>query len=441
MRVDRLYLKDTGPFRELDVVFQPKVAQDKADLHLFVGPNGSGKTTLLYAIAEMFSLGQLGPSRLQRRMTTGQAKVATRIDGSTALLLAQSETVGLRSGTDPWSDVRVGWVGGINGAILFSDVSGHLRSVQLTSTTPLDASHRFAFAAFAYAGQRVLTDYSLTAIVEPSLSPFANALSFTHTVDTSQLAQWIANSHAKEAFALRDGNELAARRYAEARSHIENAAREVVGEDVRFEFRYEPLGVTLRRGPTTLPFDLLPDGVKSILSWLADLLMRLDRIPWVDDTPLLQRRFLLLLDEVDIHLHPAWQRKVLPMVQHLFPNAQVFVTTHSPFVVASVSDAWVYPLSVRDGVATMGAAVPTQAGTSYAAVTKSIFGVEEDFDVETEAGLSNFYALRNAVLGGDRSRYAELRSAASALAARGVEVEDIVASEVAQVDAQLRAMP
>jgi hypothetical protein len=43
--------------------------------------------------------------------------------------------------------------------------------------------------------------------------------------------------------------------------------------------------------------------------------MRLDRIPWHNNTPVLQRQFLLLLDEIDIHLHPAWQRKVLPLVQ------------------------------------------------------------------------------------------------------------------------------
>jgi hypothetical protein len=54
------------------------------------------------------------------------------------------------------------------------------------------------------------------------------------------------------------------------------------------------------------------------------------------------------LDEVDIHLHPEWQWKVLPFVQRLFPNSQIFASTHSPFVVSSSNGAWIHPLCIGE---------------------------------------------------------------------------------------------
>lgn len=66
-------------------------------------------------------------------------------------------------------------------------------------------------------------------------------------------------------------------------------------------------------GGKSIEFDVLPDGLKSIISWVADLLMRMDRIEWVDDRDVFEREFILLLDEVDIHLHPSWQRKILSL--------------------------------------------------------------------------------------------------------------------------------
>lgn len=117
-----------------------------------------------------------------------------------------------------------------------------------------------------------------------------------------------------------------------------------------------------------MEFDVLPDGLKSIISWIADMLMRLDQLKWVNQTDVLDRNFILFLDEIEIHLHPAWQRKILPVVQKLFTNAQIFIATHSPFVVASVSDAWVYKFVVKDGKSTLAAVEESMAGSSYPTV-------------------------------------------------------------------------
>lgn len=62
---------------------------------------------------------------------------------------------------------------------------------------------------------------------------------------------------------------------------------------------------------------------RSILSWLGDLLMRLDAIPWEDSTLLpTEQNIFLFLDEIEVHLHPTWQYKILNMLKKLLPNAQ-----------------------------------------------------------------------------------------------------------------------
>ena len=51
---------------------------------------------------------------------------------------------------------------------------------------------------------------------------------------------------------------------------------------------------------------------------------------------------LLLIDEIENHLHPKWQKKILGIIRRTFPNLQIILTTHSPFVVASVEGARIY---------------------------------------------------------------------------------------------------
>lgn len=51
---------------------------------------------------------------------------------------------------------------------------------------------------------------------------------------------------------------------------------------------------------------------------------------------------LLLIDEIENHLHPKWQKKILGIIRRTFPNLQIILTTHSPFVVASVDNARIY---------------------------------------------------------------------------------------------------
>lgn len=58
---------------------------------------------------------------------------------------------------------------------------------------------------------------------------------------------------------------------------------------------------------------------------------------------------IVLIDEIELHLHIAWQKKVLPFLVRAFPNLQFIVATHSPFVVSSIESAVIYDLEKYHG--------------------------------------------------------------------------------------------
>ncbi len=84
-----------------------------------------------------------------------------------------------------------------------------------------------------------------------------------------------------------------------------------------------------------LPATALSDGYQSMLAWIADLLGHAFLEHGATAQPH-DLRGIVLLDEVDLHLHPHWQRRIVPLLRYLFPRVQFIVTTHSPLVVAGI---------------------------------------------------------------------------------------------------------
>ena len=84
-----------------------------------------------------------------------------------------------------------------------------------------------------------------------------------------------------------------------------------------------------------LPATALSDGYQSMLAWIADLLGHAFLEHGATAQPK-DMRGIVLLDEIDLHLHPHWQRRIVPLLRHVFPHVQFIVTTHSPLVVAGV---------------------------------------------------------------------------------------------------------
>ena len=84
-------------------------------------------------------------------------------------------------------------------------------------------------------------------------------------------------------------------------------------------------------------------GYQSMLAWVIDLAKRLfDKYP--DSENPLQEEAVVLIDEIDLHLHPQWQRDVISVISGIFPNVQFIATTHSPLVIQSLEEVNLYAL-------------------------------------------------------------------------------------------------
>ena len=149
------------------------------------------------------------------------------------------------------------------------------------------------------------------------------------------------------------------------------------------------------RHPTQgqLPVSMLSDGVRGVLAMVADLAHRCARLnPHLGADAPAQTEGVVLVDEVDMHLHPAWQQTILGTLRAVFPRVQWVVTTHSPQVLSTVHARHIRVLPddpVRDGVRT-----PMQQtrGVESAEVLATVMGVDPVPHVEEAQWLSDYRA-------------------------------------------------
>jgi len=434
-RVEALALHQVGVFNDVSINFNPIACVDKAEIHLFTGPNGCGKSTLLYALAEIFDDMYSRNGLIRRRFRGSESCVDFLFEHQAGSYGIRSKNPRLNSYgqyTLQVDDSPNGRFFGHGTGAVITKLGAYKHAVSVFQSNRTHSQTQFAYAAFAYSGQRTLRDTKLSAIQEITDSPFEAALSFDNSVRPQVLLQWIANNRTQSALAKADGDDKAAQTYDQALNRITTLIHDICELELEFRLERSPLAVTVRVNGDIIHFDGLPDGLKSIISWVADLSLRLEAISWQEERDVFSQPIILFLDEVDIHLHPKWQRRILPAIQTLLPNAQIFVSTHSPFVVGSVEDAWVYRLpEPGSGIKTIEG-TPSGAGKSYRLILDEVFGIDDEFDVETEMLFDEFYRLKELFLQAPQSPQT-LLEAANKLAARGEEAALIVSRELRQI--------
>ncbi len=129
----------------------------------------------------------------------------------------------------------------------------------------------------------------------------------------------------------------------------------------------------------------LSSGTQGTLLWIWALALKMaHRYDWQEGWE--KKPAILLIDEIENHLHPTWQRRVIPTLRQHFPNLQIFATTHSPFVVAGLKAGQVHLLKRDDedeGRVTASTNTEDIIGWTADEILRSWMGVDEPTDLTT----------------------------------------------------------
>jgi predicted ATP-binding protein involved in virulence len=124
---------------------------------------------------------------------------------------------------------------------------------------------------------------------------------------------------------------------------VRKALPKFMPEFTNLRIRRSPLRMTVFKKDQELVINQLSDGEKCLLAMVSDLARRLAIAnPGLADP--LQGEGIILIDEIELHFHPQWQRGILPTLSATFPNCQFIVSTHSPQIVSDVQPDAIYLL-------------------------------------------------------------------------------------------------
>lgn len=111
---------------------------------------------------------------------------------------------------------------------------------------------------------------------------------------------------------------------------------QLLPEEANFSGEYKDDAYLFEVNGVLTPFDALSDGYRAYMGWIADLLFHLCSGE-LSSAKLADNVGMVLVDEIDLHLHPEWQRSVTASLSVAFPNLQFVFTTHSPIVAGSLN--------------------------------------------------------------------------------------------------------
>jgi predicted ATP-binding protein involved in virulence len=149
--------------------------------------------------------------------------------------------------------------------------------------------------------------------------------------------------------------------------------------------------MTIIKSKEVLDIDQLSSGEKALLSVVADLARRLAIANPEAEQPRLGKG-VVLIDEVDLHLHPRWQRKLIPSLERVFPNCQFIVTTHSPQVISEVKPECIYLLERTQEGEVIANRPEASFGLDSNRILEDLMGVDER-PKRIKEQLSQFFRL------------------------------------------------
>ncbi len=208
----------------------------------------------------------------------------------------------------------------------------------------------------------------------------------------------------------------------------------LVESRIRSRYKYYNFRIEVMKSGKWILLRNLSSGEKSLIFLVCDIARRLS-VGNNHSVNSLKGHGIVLIDEIELHLHPSWQRKILSSLIHIFPNIQFIVSTHSPFVVNSVDKALVYELDSNDrnsNVRVKKTISSTSNSISY--VLQSLFEIEEQFGKPTQELLDKFYKYRNQIMQDNKINSKLLIKLSKELrATNDIEIIDIIDFEMNQL--------
>jgi predicted ATP-binding protein involved in virulence len=328
MRLEHVRLENYGPIKTAELRLDPH-------FNVIVGVNGAGKTSILNAISIMLS-------RYSSAVRGGRAVGLIPQDairkGARVVQVEAAAADGVARFTWSAARARPGTRGGMTES---SELLAYAKSVN--EAIDDDPDHPLPLVA-AYPVNRAVLDIPLRIRKRERFDQYA-ALDRSLLQGERNFRTFFAWYREREDVE----NETRARntKYRDPQLNaVRKAVEELLPGFAELHVRRQPLRMLVTKGEDELRVDQLSDGEKTMLALAGDLARRLALANPAARFPL-RGSAVVLIDELELHLHPAWQRLAVERLQSTFPKCQFIVTTHSPQVISEVRPEGVFLL--RDG--------------------------------------------------------------------------------------------
>lgn len=368
MRIDRLRLKNFKGFIDKSFDFPRSIdapAGGNGSFHLIIGQNGKGKTSTLDALAVAAGSWFLGVRGAEsRHIQPGDIRVKINEFKDTAriekLLPVTVTAEGMIEGKPmTWKrelqGTKTRWVDAKN-----------IKTAAERAVTRMQEGEPVTLPLVSYYGtgrlwqepreMRTVTgkdDEAVTDLpqsleeAEPQedlAESFASRLAgYRFSIDPRcsprDLLNWLKF---EQQLSVQDGKESLQFQV------VKGAIRRAVEGCNRVDYHLR-LGLLLViEGQPRLPFGALSDGQRNMIAMVGDLAFKAAQLnPHLGLEVISGTPGVVLIDELDLHLHPRWQRHVVEDLRNLFPEVQFIATTHSPFIVQTLRDGELIPLDVQ----------------------------------------------------------------------------------------------